>query len=35
MLPHYLVQNAIAGAFMPFTVGAQAQQYWKAALIKS
>lgn len=32
VLPFYLVQNAVAGLLMPFTVGAGAQQYYKVAL---
>lgn len=31
-LPYYLVQNAIAGIFMPFTVGAGIQHYYKIVL---
>lgn len=31
-LPYYLVQNAIAGIFMPFTVGAGIQHYYKVVL---
>jgi len=34
VLPHYLVQNAIAGMLMPFTVGLKAQQYYKVALVR-
>ncbi len=33
-LPLYLVQNAIAGMLMPFTVGIKAQQYYKVALVR-
>lgn len=32
-LPFYLVQNAIAGIFMPFTVDAEIQHYYKVVLI--
>jgi len=35
VLPYYLVQNAIAGMLMPFTVGAKAQQYCKVALARN
>ncbi len=31
-MPYYLVQNAIAGIFMPFTVGVGMQKYYKVAL---
>lgn len=33
-LPYYLVQNAIAGMLMPFTVEAKAQKYYKVALTR-
>ncbi len=33
-LPYYLVQNAIAGILMPFTIGAGAQRYYKAILLR-
>jgi len=32
VMPYYLVQNAIAGIFMPFTVGAGMQKYYKVVL---
>jgi ubiquinone/menaquinone biosynthesis C-methylase UbiE len=31
-MPYYLVQNAIAGIFMPFTIGAGMQKYYMVAL---
>jgi SAM-dependent methyltransferase len=34
ILPYYLVQNAIAGILMPFTVGAGLQRYYKVALVR-
>lgn len=33
-LPYYLVQNAIAGIFMPFTIAAGLQRYYKAVLVR-
>lgn len=33
-LPYYLVQNAIAGILMPFTVGAGMQRYYKIAMVR-
>ena len=33
-LPYYLVQNAIAGILMPFTIGAGMQRYYKITLVR-
>ncbi len=34
IFPYYLIQNAIAGIFMPFTIDAGMQRYYKVALRK-